>query len=82
MGWTETFVAGLHRSTKVLSTGVLVDEAGRPHPAVMTRSLYGQEWVWAPTGRKGANEGHSPASSYNEGWTLMNGRVVQLEESI
>lgn len=77
--WIDGFTAGLHTSITVLGTGLL-EHNGTNHPAVLTRSLYGQEWVWAPTGRKGVPESHIPTSKFNAGWVKFGDRVICLED--
>jgi hypothetical protein len=55
------FVAGLNDTTRVFCRGTV--QLGKGHfPAVLTyNSIYKQTLAWAPSGKKGAMEGHHEA---------------------
>lgn len=51
--WEARFPFRLHRTTTLLDSGTYHHEELGPFPAFRTtNSIYGQEWVWAFTGRR------------------------------
>lgn len=77
--WRGQFESTLHPTTVVIGRGTLMTERGS-FPAVYTRNIYGQDWVWAPTGRSGAPENHRRDGRFRNGWyRLGSGRHVQLD---
>jgi hypothetical protein len=67
------FIAGLHRSTKLLSIG-RATVLGRTVDACLVRNLYGQEIVWGPfdcdrgkfKGKKISNNSATEGVAYEE----------------
>jgi len=78
--WRGQFESTLHPTTVVIGRGMLVTDQGS-FPAVYTRGgIYGQEWVWAPTGRNGKTENHRRDGRFRNGWyKLRRGRHIQLD---